>query len=139
MRKKVAILALGMALWAGVAGAAEDEKERLAVAAALSWLALVDDGGYVESWNGACEYFRKAVTAEQWKQSLGAVRSPLGSVVSREVASTSYQTSLPGAPDGEYVVVQLNSVFEHKKAAVETVTPMLEADGKWRVSGYYIK
>jgi len=42
-------------------------------------------------------------------------------------------------PDGEYVVIQYDSSFEHKQSAVETVTPMLDKDGKWRVSGYYIK
>ena len=29
--------------------------------------------------------------------------------------------------------------FEHKKAAIETVTPTMDKGGKWRVSGYYIK
>lgn len=53
--------------------------------------------------------------------------------------ATSYMTSLPGAPDGEYVVVQFETSFTNKKAAAETVTPMLENDGQWRVSGYYIK
>ncbi len=48
-------------------------------------------------------------------------------------------TSLPGAPDGEYVVIQYNTEFENKKVAIETITPMLDDDGKWRVSGYYIK
>jgi hypothetical protein len=36
--------------------------------------------------------------------------------------SAEYKTSLPGAPDGEYVVLIFNTVFENKKAAVETVT-----------------
>lgn len=27
----------------------------------------------------------------------------------------------------------------NKKSAIETVTPMMDKDGKWRVSGYYIK
>lgn len=49
------------------------------------------------------------------------------------------KTSLPGAPDGEYVVIEFESSFEHKKSAIETVTPMNDKDGKWRVSGYYIK
>jgi len=31
------------------------------------------------------------------------------------------------------------AVFEKKKAAVETVTPMMDRDGTWRVSGYFIK
>ena len=40
---------------------------------------------------------------------------------------------------GEYVVIQFETSFENKKAAVETVTPMMDKDGIWRVSGYYIK
>jgi len=60
-------------------------------------------------------------------------------MVSRKVKSTTYKTALPGAPDGEYVVIEFESVFENKKAAVETVTPMMDKDGKWQVSGYFIK
>jgi hypothetical protein len=47
--------------------------------------------------------------------------------------------SLPGAPDGDYVVIKFASSFENKASAVETVTPMKDTDGKWHVSGYYIK
>jgi len=54
------------------------------------------------------------------------------------VKSSEYRTTLPGAPDGEYVVIQFDSSFEHKESALETVTPVLE-EGKWKVSGYYIK
>ena len=68
-----------------------------------------------------------------------AVRTPLGKLVSRKVKSASYKTSLPGAPDGEYVVIEFETSFLNKKTAVETVTPMMDNDGNWRVSGYYIK
>ena len=37
-----------------------------------------------------------------------------------------------------HVIIQFDTTFE-KKAAVETVTPMLESDGAWRVCGYYVK
>jgi len=37
------------------------------------------------------------------------------------------------------VVIQYESSFEHKQSAVETITPTLDKDGKWRVSGYFIK
>jgi hypothetical protein len=30
-------------------------------------------------------------------------------------------------------------IVENKAAAVETVTPMLDADGVWRVSGYFVR
>ena len=100
---------------------------------------MVDGGEYAHSWDEAAEYFKGAITREQWGQSLQGVRKPLGKVISREVKSKTYTTSLPGAPDGEYVVIQFETSFEHKKSAVETVTPMIDTDGKWRVSGYYIK
>jgi uncharacterized protein DUF4019 len=67
------------------------------------------------------------------------VRKPLGKNLSRVVKSKKYSTSLPGAPDGEYVMIQFKASFESKKSAIETVTPMLGEDGLWRVSGYYIK
>ena len=69
----------------------------------------------------------------------GAARGPLGKLISRKEKSATFATSLPGAPDGQYVVIQYDSVFEHKRTAVETITPMLEKDGSWRVSGYFIK
>lgn len=107
--------------------------------AAEHWLALIDAGKFAESWESAAAYFKKAVPKEKWESSLGAIRQPLGALVSREFKSAKYSKSLPGAPDGDYVVLQFFTSFEHKKEAVETVTPMLDKDGKWRVSGYFIK
>jgi len=46
---------------------------------------------------------------------------------------------MPGAPDGKYVIIQYDTVFENKASAVETVTPMVDPDGSWRVSGYFIR
>lgn len=132
-------IVIGIVLIAGLAAAADSEKEKAAVTAAEKWVALVDEGKYAESWKEAAEYFKNAVKQEQWEQSLQAVRKPLGKLVSREVKSKSYKTSLPGAPDGEYVVIQFETSFENKKSAIETVTPMMDRDGTWRVSGYYIK
>ena len=87
----------------------------------------------------AAEYFRAAVTREQWQRSMRAFRRPLGRVVSRKLKSKQYTNTLPGAPDGEYVVIQYETSFENKKSAIETIIPMLDEDGKWRVSGYYVK
>jgi hypothetical protein len=118
---------------------ANEVAEKAAVKAAGAWLSLVDDGNYAESWNQASGLFKAAVTKEQWQQSLKAVRVPLGKMVARELKSKQYTKTLPGAPDGEYVVIQYKTTFENKKSAIETVIPMLEKDGRWRVSGYYIK
>lgn len=120
--------------------AAEGNKaEKQALAAAESWLALVDDGKYGESWDAAAEYLKNAVGKEAFEKSLNAARKPLGKLKSREAKSKKYLTNLPGAPDGQYVVIQFKTSLENKNSAIETVTPMLDKDKKWRVSGYYIK
>jgi hypothetical protein len=113
--------------------------EDLAISAAETWLSLVDDGKYEGSWNATSSYFRTAVTKEQWINSMNAYRKPLGKTITRKVESKHYTTSLPGAPDAEYVVIQCKTSFTNKKSAIETITPMKDNDGKWRVSGYYIK
>ncbi|MEJ2724517.1 MAG: DUF4019 domain-containing protein [Deltaproteobacteria bacterium] len=117
----------------------ESDMVMAGLSAAEKWLALVDEDRYAESWNEAAEYFKGAVEQEEWQESLQSVRKPFGEVISREVKTRSYLTSLPGAPDGEYVVIQFETSFENKKSAVETVIPMKDGDGRWRVSGYFIK
>jgi hypothetical protein len=118
---------------------AADKPEDLAQTAAESWLKLTDAGDGGASWEQAAKLFKGAVTKEQWTGAIAGVRPPLGKVVSRKVTSRQYTEKLPGAPDGKYVVIQYETVFENRASAVETVTPMLDPDGVWRVSGYFIR
>jgi len=124
-----------------VSAAYADEKGEVAKAQreAAAWLALTDDGQYSESWEAAASLFKAAVTKADWEKAVKSARSPLGALKSRRLKSATFARSLPGAPDGEYVVIQFDAQFENKAAAIETVTPMREKDGSWRVSGYYIK
>ena len=117
----------------------QEQAEKKALAAAEAWLGLVDQGRYAESWETAAEYLKNAVGKDDFVKALTGARRPLGKVASRELKSKQYRTTLPGAPDGQYVVIQFKTSLEHKKSAVETVTPMLDRDGRWRVSGYFIK
>ena len=118
---------------------ASDERDATAVKAAQTWLALVDAGHYEESWRTAAAYSKNAIGQDQWNQSLGAVRRTLGKVLSRRIMSKTFMTELPGAPGGQYVVIQFDTAFENKASSVETVTPMADPDGAWRVAGYFIK
>jgi hypothetical protein len=118
---------------------ADEGAEKKAVSASRDWLALVDSEKYAESWERTAGYFKNAVAKEQWEQSLQVVRKPLGKVIRRKLKSKQNTKSLPGAPDGEYVVIQYETSFANKGSAIETITPMLDQDGKWRVSGYYIR
>jgi hypothetical protein len=137
--KVICLFAAGLMLAAVTGLAEESEPEKAAVAAAGQWLRIVDEEKYSESWKEAAGYFRNAVKQEQWESAVQAIRKPLGKLVSREVKSTAYKTALSGVPDGEYVIIQFETSFENKQSAIETVTPMMDKDGTWRVSGYYIK
>lgn len=133
------LVIIGLVLCITNATASDTENEKAAIASAEKWLILADEGKYIESWNEASEYFKQNIKQDQWEQAVQNVRKPLGKLISRKVVSASYKTSLPGAPDGEYVIIVFNTSFENKKSGIETVTPKMEKDGVWRVSGYYIK
>jgi len=130
-------------LWIGLTGSSArsqtDKVSSKVTAAASAWLALTDVGKYSESWDAAASLFRSAVSSADWVKALTATRGTLGVVRTRQLKSTTVTHSLPGAPDGDYVILQYDTVFEKKASATETVTPMKEKDGTWRVSGYFIK
>jgi len=136
------LMCLSIATLASLSGCSSrnnSQAETAAVAAANAWLSLVDSEKYAESWDEAAQFFKGAVPKGQWVQTMQAGRKPFGKNVSRALDATRYRTSMPGAPDGEYVVIQFKASFENKKSAVETITPLLDKDGAWRVSGYFMK
>ena len=113
--------------------------EKAASAAATIWLGQIDSANYADSWKNAAAYFRGAVTEKNWTDALNGSRKPLGKLLLRKLNNAKSAKSLPGAPDGDYVVLQFDTNFSNKKGAVETVTFIQERDGKWKAAGYFIK
>lgn len=113
-----------------------------AVAAMEKWLKIIDEGKYAKSWDEAAASFQKALTSEKWVEALASVRTPLGALESRRLASATYQKDVPlpegGTLSGEFVIVQFETAFANMKYTVETVTFELQ-DGSWKASGYFIK
>ena len=66
-------------------------------------------------------------------------RSPLGVVQSRKLLGAKFSEDLPGVPQGDYVIFRFASVFENQDNIIETVTAKKDADGIWRVAGYFIR
>jgi len=139
MRMMVPILAAGAWIFAAERLLAQPATDPAAIKAAESWLDLVDSGKYADSWKTAASLFREKVTAAQWEEAVRSARGPLGPVASRKLASAQFMRTLPGAPDGEYVVIRYETSFEKKKSSSETITPMKDKDGVWRVAGYFIQ
>jgi hypothetical protein len=131
------LLAVLLLLPVNVSFAVADENKP-ATDAARQWVSLIDQGQYAESWEKASELFRESIAKPDWEESLKMVRAPLGAVVSREVKNTARVTSLPGAPEGFYVIAEFDTSFQNKAGAIETIT-MSRQDNKWLVGGYYIR
>jgi hypothetical protein len=135
------LLAAAPSVLAAPAGA--DDAQAAAVSkakeSAKAWLALTDTGKYAASWDQAASFFQAAITKPDWEKALASARKPFGSLKSRASKAAQFTRTLPGAPDGEYVVMQFDSAFESKAAAVETVTAVKEKDGSWKIAGYFVK
>ncbi len=112
---------------------------KFAVKSCNSILMTIDRGGYNESFNKSATYFKNAVgSSAKWAAALTAVRKPLGDCISRTNISSVYTNQLPGAPDGNYVIVQYKTIFKNKKNSIETAV-VLNEDNTWKLAGYFIK
>ncbi|MBU2978784.1 DUF4019 domain-containing protein [Alteromonas sp. C1M14] len=131
MKKLLLILSLCVSsfVWAN---------ESAGVTAAKEWLKIVDAGKYSESWQKSDSFFKSQLTQTKWDAALKGVRTPLGQVKSRSELGAKAYSSLPGVPDGEYLVIQFQTEFQNKKSAIETLT-LSKSSGNWLPVGYFIK
>ncbi|MCL1125044.1 DUF4019 domain-containing protein [Shewanella surugensis] len=105
---------------------------------AKQWLTIIDTGAYAESWQKAGSLFKTQLSQQRWVETLQGIRAPLGEVISRSEFSAGNFSSLPGAPDGEYVVLQYQTRFQNKAASTEILT-LSKKSGQWLTVGYFIK
>jgi hypothetical protein len=141
------VAALRAASWAlglialVVAGAAlgQDPRAAQAQAAARDWLNLTDKLNATASFNAAGARFREPIDVEQWTDALAKARAPLGAVEQRTVAETAFDTVTEGGNQFEIAMVRFRTAFAKKVESSETVTLERDADGSWRVIGYFIR
>jgi len=121
------------------AGKEFDSKKSDSIEASKSWLKLLEGKKFAESWSEAAPYFQHQVTKDAWKKQIGVIYANLGKVKSRKLISASYTKNLPKAPKGEYFIIRFDTSFEGKDKVLETIVSILTKEGKWAVSGYFIK
>ena len=139
MKQWLVVLALLTFLFGSSLIRADSDGTAEATAAAKAWLGVVDAGDYEKSWDEAAALFRQRVKKAEWQKSVGAVRGETGAMKTRELESTKAEHRLPGVPDGDYVVLTYRSSFAQYPSATETVATTRDADGRWRVAGYFVK
>lgn len=116
------------------------QDDRDAIDGGKKWLELVDGGKLGDAWDVSAQILKSSVTRSEWVSGLSDLRKPFGKLVSRTPAKFARAHSLPGAPEGDYAIVEYDSVFAAgKKKATEQITWMMESDGVFRVVGYFIR
>jgi hypothetical protein len=118
--------------------AAEVDPNGADVTATKAWLSLIDSKAWNESWSSAGTLFKSRVTQGGWASTVQPVREPLGAVSSRSLKSVTRTSSLPGAPDGQYELLQFQTSFAQRSDANETVVLAHEPSG-WKVDGYFVR
>ncbi len=137
---RVLALALAVCTFVGVAtpALAQDPRGAVAQKAARDWLTITDSLDANASWSAAGAKFKQAMTVSQWDASLKQARAPYGALGQRGVLTTTFGTRIEGGPEGDYALVQFRTAFANKADGRETVTLEHDADGEWRVIGYFI-
>lgn len=139
MKRAFAVVAFASLASLATVSAADPDPTAEATAASREWLSVVDAGQYGQSWDDAAALFKQHVSKSQWERAVGDVRKQTGALKTRAFESAQAAHQLHGVPDGDYVVIVYHSSFAEAPVATETVTPMRDADGHWRVAGYRVK
>lgn len=105
---------------------------------AESWLKLVDEGKFEESFHLTANIFKQAYPYSQYLELLSPTRHELGEVESRIFVSTSVAESPPGAPKGFYSLFSFRSKFSNRSGYVyENITLVGEEETQgWAVYGF---
>jgi hypothetical protein len=113
-------------------------EESAAQRQALGFLGYLDEGRFADSYAYTGMLLRARADSEAYAAQIQKARAGTGALQARELIDATYNTSVEGAPEGQYVILHYHSNFANRQDTVETITLAL-AKGYWRVDGYYIK
>jgi hypothetical protein len=141
MRKRrvsFVLIALLVAALAGCTSSNPEDATKDGVAAAISWLGLVDAGKYDDAWAASADEIKTVGPKEAFAKMMEQTRAPLGKELSRAVKDKGYAKDPQNAPPGEYVQIHFTGSFENAKSATELVIVKKQPDGVWKVGQYSV-
>jgi hypothetical protein len=133
-----ALMALVVTALAACNSSNPDAAANDGVAAASTWLGLVDAGKYDDAWATSADEIKTAGPKEGFAKMMAQTRAPLGKETARTVKDKIYAKDPPNASLGEYVQIHFNSSFENANSTIELVTVKKQPDGVWKVGQYVV-
>ena len=123
---------------AGCTSSNPEDATKDGVAAATSWLELIDAGKYDDAWAASADEIKGVGPKEAFAKMMEQTRAPLGKEISRTVKDKGYAKDPQNAPPGEYVQIHFTTSFENAKSATELVIVKKQPDGAWKVGQYSV-
>ena len=80
-------------------------EEQAAERQALGFLGYLDHGRYADSYAYTGMLIRAQLDRDSFAKQLEKARAGTGALLSRELIDAGYTTTVPGAPEGQYVVL----------------------------------
>ncbi len=114
-----------------------DDKDT--IEAGQKWLALIDAGKADAAWDSASKQLQSVVKRDKFVAEMREVRKPLGKLASRMAVKFARAHDLPGAPTGDYAIIEYDVNFAGGKHLSEQLVWALEENDRWRVAGYYYR
>jgi hypothetical protein len=105
---------------------------------ALGFLGYLDSGRFADSYAYTGSLMRSQLDREAYAAKVQSSRASIGTLQGRELIDAIPEQMVPGAPEGQYIVLHYHANFSNFSDAVETVT-LAFSKGYWRIVGYYIK
>jgi uncharacterized protein DUF4019 len=137
LRSSLRLIAALCLACAAVTALAQDPRTVAVQTAARAWLALIDKGDAQGAWNAAGKKFQGSMPASAWAAELKKAQDKIGPATQRTVGPTRFESTFPGLPDGDYAQILFRTAFSKKQDGGEQLTLEREADGQWRVVGYF--
>ena len=123
---------------AGCTSSNPEDQTKDGIAAATSWLELIDAGKYADAWAASADEIKTVGPKEAFAKMMEQTRAPLGKELSRVVKDKGYAKDPQNAPPGEYVQIHFTTSFENAKSATELVIVKKQPDGTWKVGQYSV-
>lgn len=117
-------------------GASHESAKQGARAAAASWLALIDDGDFDDSWEAAASAFQARVPQEAWEDEGSRLRDSIQTGANRTVTMVKYRDSLRQAGDGPFVILKYRSSVG--EAVIQETVVTTRDNTSWKVAGYQL-
>jgi hypothetical protein len=110
--------------------------DRNAIAAGTKWLALIDSGKAGAAWDLSSKQLQSTVTRAKFITAMRDARKSLGKLEERTAERFARSHQLPGAPDGDYALIEYTARFAKGKTLTEHLVWKIEDGDVWRVAGY---